>query len=189
MMDCFEVLSLPKRAALSENEIHQAYATKSRTAHPDHAGSEAIAAEVNAAYETLRRPEKRLKHLLELAAPDGGKAWRTVPLDEAMMSLFTELGKALQASEKFLQRKASAQSALAKALLMNDEMRHREALEGIGFEIETHRTEMEEQLSALDIALQNEDASIWQNLAGMQARLSYLAKWQTQIRERLLALM
>jgi curved DNA-binding protein CbpA len=189
MVDYFEVLALPGRAALGENEIHSAYATKSRTAHPDHGGSEASAAEVNAAYEALRTPEKRLKHLLELAAPEDAKAWRTVPLDDAMMSLFTTLGNALQAAENFLQRKSSAQSALAKALLMNEEMQHRERLEGIGFEIEKCRREMESQLPAFDSALQCDDSSKWQQLAAMQARFSYLAKWQTQIRERLLALM
>ena len=189
MVDCFEVLSLPKRAALSENEIHLAYATKSKSAHPDHGGSEAKAAELNAAYETLRAPEKRLKHLLELAVPADANVWRTVPLDDTMMSLFTTLGNALQASEKFLQRKAFAQSALAKALLMNEEMQHRETLECTGFELEKCRGEMESQLPAFDNELQTDGAASWQQLAAMQARFSYLAKWQTQIRERLLALM
>ena len=188
-MDCFELLALPKKADLSENEIHLAYAAKSKAAHPDHGGSEEHAAEINAAYETLRASEKRLKHLIEIAAPDDVKAWRSVPLDEAMMSLFAVLGNALQASEKFLQRKSAAQSALAKALLTNEEMRHRETLERIGFEIETRRSEMETKLPEMDAAMQSNDANAWRQIAAMQAKFAYLAKWRTQIRERLLALM
>jgi len=144
---------------------------------------------VNAAYEALRAPDRRLKHLLELAAPEDAKQWRTVPLDEAMMGLFSELGKALEASAKFIERKAKAQTALAKALLANEEMRHRESLERIGFEIENRRTEMEAMLPRIDQALLANDESVWRQLGITQAKFAYLTKWQTQVRERLLALM
>lgn len=189
MNDCFAILGLPRAASLDEEALRQAYAEKSRAAHPDHGGNETLAAETNAAFETLRIPEKRLKHLLEIAAPDVAKQWRTVPLDDAMMNLFSKLGAALEASAKFLERKQKAQSALAKALLANEEMQHREALEQIGFEIEGQRGELEQQLPAIDASLANHDETVWPQLAGMRAKLSYLSKWQTQVRERLLALM
>ena len=98
-----------------------------------------------------------------------------------MMSLFSKLGAALESSAKFLEKKTKAQSALAKALLANEEMRQREALEQIGFEIEQRRNEMEQQLPVLE--------SEWPQLATMQAKFAYLSKWQTQVCERLLALM
>lgn len=181
MNDCFAILGLPRVASLDEEALRHAYAERSRAAHPDHGGNETLAAETNAAFETLRAPEKRLKHLLELAAPDGGKQWRTVPLDDAMMSLFSKLGAALESSAKFLEKKTKAQSALAKALLANEEMQQRETLEQIGFEIEQRRSEMEQRLPELE--------SEWPQLAAMQAKFAYLSKWQTQVRERLLALM
>ena len=189
MNDCFAILRLPRAASLDEETLRQAYAEKSRAAHPDHGGDETLAAETNSAFETLRAPEKRLKHLLEIAAPDNAKQWRTVPLDDAMMSLFSKLGAALEASAKFLERKTKAQSALAKALLANEEMQHREVLEQIGFEIEGRRSELENQLPALDALLANHDESAWPQLAAMQAKFAYLSKWQTQVCERLLALM
>lgn len=189
MEDCYAILGLPRSVALAEETLHRAYAEKSKAAHPDHGGSDQSAAETNAAYETLRAPERRLKHLLELAAPDDAKAWRTVPMDDKMMTLFSALGKALDASAKFLERKSKAQSALAKALLANEEMQQREVLEEIGFEIEGSRTEMEARLPLLDQALPEADAETWKELALMQARFSYLARWQSQVRERLLALM
>jgi curved DNA-binding protein CbpA len=187
--DCFTALGLPRAATIDEQTLHRAYTERSRTAHPDHGGSEAMAAQVNAAYEILRHPEKRLKHLLELAGPSEATAWRTVPLDDSMMRLFSELGKAVQAASDFLERKRKAGSALAKALLAGEEMRHREALENIGFEIEAGRNEMEANLPALDAALTNHEADAWKQLAMTQARLAYLAKWQAQVRETLLALM
>lgn len=188
-VDSFSLLSLPRAAALDEAVLHRAFTELSRTSHPDHGGSEAMAAQVNAAYETLRSPDRRLKHLLEVAGPPDAKAWRTVPLDESMMSLFSSLGTAMDASAKFLERKAKASSALAKALLTGEEMQHRESLERIGFELAGHLSAMESQLPDLDAALETDDGTAWQRLAVMQARFAYLAKWQAQVRERLLALM
>ncbi len=190
-MDAYQTLSLPRSAALVEETLHKAYAEKSRAAHPDHGGSDEQAAAVNAAYEMLKAPEKRLKHLLEIAAPEDAKAWRTVPMDDGMMALFSQLGKALDASGRFLEKKGKAQSALAKALLANEEMQQREVLEGIGFELENRRGEMEARLPGLDETLSEGSAGTgtWKELALMQARFAYLARWQAQVRERLLALM
>lgn len=189
MVDSFALLGLPRTAALLESSLHQAYTEHSRIAHPDHGGTEALAAQVNAAYDTLRHPEKRLKHLLEIAGPAEARAWRTVPLDDTMMSLFAELGKTLDVTGKFLERKSKTTSALARALLTNEELLHRDVLETLGFQIEKLRGDMEAQLSALDAALSKSAPDAWKQLATFQARFAYLAKWQTQVRERLLALM
>jgi curved DNA-binding protein CbpA len=187
--DYFTALGLPRAATIDEQTLHRAYTEHSRTAHPDHGGSEAAAAQINAAYETLRHSEKRLKHLLDLEGPSEASAWRTVPLDESMMRLFSELGKAMQSTTDFLERKRKAASALAKALLAGEEMKHRETLENIGFEIDAGKKAMESGLPTLDLAIANQNADAWKQVAMTQARLAYLAKWQAQVRETLLALM
>lgn len=189
MTDAFATLGLPRRAALDEETLQEAYAAHSRAAHPDHGGDERRAAEVNGAYETLRAPDKRLKHLLELNAPDEAKQWRAVPMDEAMMSLFSDLGKALEASGGFLERKSRAQTALARALLSNEEMQHREALERIGFELDHRRTGLEARLPELDSAIEGRSPAAWMQLGRIQAEFAYLAKWHAQVKERLLSLM
>jgi hypothetical protein len=189
MVDHFVTLDLPRKASLSEEVLQQAYARVCRAAHPDHGGTEKEASEVNEAYQTLRSPEKRLKHLLELAAPPEAKAWRAVPLDDEMMRVFSTLGAALEASTKFLDKKANATSALAKALLANEEMQHRETLEAIGVEIAGLIETMELRLPALDEALMNAGEVVWKEVAALQARFAYVSKWQTQVRERLLLLM
>jgi curved DNA-binding protein CbpA len=187
--DAFAIFSLPRSVALDAAALQSAYSALSRTAHPDHGGSEGEASAVNAAYETLRFPDKRLKHLMEIAAPEEAKAWRAVPLDESMMSIFMDLGSALDASAKLLEKKNKASSALAKALLTNEEMALRDRLENIGFALEEKRTGIEAGLGEFDERLASGDDAVWKDIAATQARLTYLAKWQTQIRERLLALM
>jgi len=176
MTDCFALLGLPRRALLDESELQAAWHQKSREAHPDQPGGSAtLAAEVNAAYETLLAPEKRLKHLLELHEVP----WRTIPISAEIMMLFSQIGPQLQNAAALAKKKQTASSALAKALLAPQEMKLREALEDLGIQIEAKRGEV---LATLDQATLDQ-------IQVAQATLAYFAKWQGQIRESLLALM
>ena len=186
MSNAFALLGLPRIAALNDEALQQAWLAASRSAHPDQPGGDAArAAEINSAYETLQAPEKRLKHLLDLHAVP----WRTVPIDEGMMALFGQLGPALQKVAAFLKRKQSATSALAKALLAPEEMRLQEQLEELGMQLEAQRSPILETLPALDAGLAAGDGTTLTELQAMQAKLSYLAKWQAQVRESLLGLL
>lgn len=178
MTDFFALLGLPRSAALDEAVLQAAWHEKSRVAHPDQpGGSAALAAEVNAAYETLSAPEKRLKHLLELHAVP----WRAIPIPEDLMRLFSRIGPLLQQAAALVKKKQQAASALARALLAPQEMRLREELEELGTCIEARRGEILASLPPTDAGLKQ--------LQVDQATLAYLAKWQGQIREALLALM
>ncbi|OYW31726.1 MAG: hypothetical protein B7Z47_00220 [Chthoniobacter sp. 12-60-6] len=186
MSNAFALLGLPRIAALDDEALQKAWLAASRSAHPDQPGGDAArAAEINRAYETLQAPEKRLKHLLDLYEVP----WRTVPIDDAMMSLFGQLGPALQNVAAFLKRKQAATSALAKALLAPDEMRLREQLEGLGTTLDAERSALLENLPAFDARLSAGDASALSDLQVLQARLAYFSKWQAQVREALLSLM
>lgn len=186
MPNAFALLGLPRIAALSDEALQQAWLAASRSAHPDQPGGDAArAAEINSAYETLQAPEKRLKHLLELH----DVPWRTVPIDEGMMALFSQLGPVLQSVAAFLKRRQGATSALAKALLAPDEMRLRERLEELGTRLDAERTALLEGLPALDERLGGGDATALGELQILQARLAYFGKWQGQVREGLLSLM
>jgi len=186
MTNAFALLGLPRAAALDPDALQQAWLAASRAAHPDQPGGDAAhAAEVNAAHETLQSPEKRLKHLLELhQAP-----WRAVPIDDTMMAIFSQLGPLLQNITACLKRRQTAASALAKALLAPEEMRLREQLEELGTQLEAQRSALLAELPALDSRLGSGDTAILIELQTMQAKLAYLAKWQTQVRESLLSLM
>jgi len=186
MSNAFALLGLPRVAALDDATLQQAYLAASRNAHPDQPGGDtAQAADLNAAYTTLQAPEKRLKHLLELHQVP----WRTVPIDDAMMAIFSRLGPLLQQAAALLQRKQSATSALAQALLAPDEMRLREQLEELGTTLDAERTALLDVLPAFDACLCAGDTEVLADLQSLQARLAYFGKWQAQVREALLALM
>ena len=185
MSNAFALLGLPRIAALDDEALQQAWLAASRSAHPDQPGGDATrAAEINSAYETLQAPEKRLKHLLDLHAVP----WRTVPIDEAMMALFSQLGPALHSVAAFLKRRQTATSALAKALLAPDEMRLREQLEELGTTLDAERTALLVDLPSFDARLRGGDTTALNDLQILQARLAYFGKWQAQVREALLSL-
>ncbi len=185
--DCFALLDLPVQAALDEATLQSRYFEKSKTSHPDFtAGDSSEATQLNAAFETLRAPERRLKHLLELRTEN---AWRAIPMDSALMSLFEKLGPQLQKAGQFQKRRAGATTALAKALLAPEEMTLRESLEALGVQLEEQREQLEDTLPAIDQRINANDTTVWLQVQAIQAKLSYLARWQSQIREALLALM
>jgi len=187
MVDCFELLGLPPRAALDEAALQQAYLLATKTAHPDQVGGDAkLSADLNAALETLKSPVTRLKHLVDTRS---GLGWRAIPLEPALMALFEKLGPLLQQTSAFLTRKQAATSALAKALLAPEEMRLREALETLNESIEEQWQHLESMLPACDERLAHGDTAAWPELQTLQAKFAYLTKWRAQIRERLLGLM
>lgn len=173
-MNAFDVLGLPHRAALGEDEVRSAYFEKSKSAEADRS-------ELNAAFELLLAPDKRLRHLIDLAAPDDAKQWRAVTMSEDLMSLFMALGKARPDAEALIDKRSKAQTALSKALLEGQTFSTRETLEEIGTALDAKRTELESSLVTIE--------GDWQGLAAAQARFAYLAKWQAQVRELLLKLM
>lgn len=187
-MDAFATLGLPRQAALDADQLEAAYSARCRETHPDHAdGDEALAADLNTAHEILSAPEKRLKHLLALEAGDQA-GWKTVPLDAAMMDLFSKIGPFLQSLAAHSRKKEAAASALAKALLSSAEMKLQEQAESLGAELSAMREALESELPALDQRRIAGDANVFTALHAAQARLAYVAKWQAQIREAFLTL-
>ena len=75
MLDYFALLRTPRRPWLDADSIKQTFFTLSAELHPDrvhtadaaekHTANER-SAELNAAYQCLREPRERLRHLLEL---------------------------------------------------------------------------------------------------------------------------
>ncbi len=180
--DAFEVLGLPRRAALTEGEIRSAYFSRTKEASGE---QEAL----NAAFQTLSAPEKRLKHLLDLAAPPEARAWRAVVMPGELMSLFSKVGALKTQSEHLLKRRASAGSALAKALLETQVLELREAAEETASQLASELERLQAGFPQLDFALAEGTADAWQAVAASQAHVAYLTKWQTQVRELLMGLM
>lgn len=187
--DHFATLGLPRTAALDEETLKRAYTSRTRDAHPDQAtGDEHQSTALNAAFETLSAPEKRLKHLIALEADEAARAWKTIPLDEAMMTLFDKIAPFVHSIGDHARKRQSATSALAKALLSGEEMKLRETAEERAAELSALRETLESQLPEIDARRAAADAGVMRDMQILQAKLAYLAKWQAQVREAFMAL-
>ncbi len=187
--DHFATLGLPRRAALDEEVLKSAYSAQSRVTHPDQQGGDELrSSALNAAFEILAAPEKRLRHLIDLEADEAARGWKTIPLDATMMSLFDKLAPILHGISDHARKKQSAATALAKALLSGDEMKLREAAEERAAELVTLREDLEAQLPEIDARRSAGDPAVVRDMQILQAKLAYLGKWQAQVREAFMAL-
>lgn len=172
MMDAFAELGLPRSPVINEDAVARQFDALSRERHPDAGGEAAAFARLGEARAILLSPAKRLRHLLTLLFPteklDG-------PLPPPLLDLFAALGPDLAAAKDVLARKASAASALSRALLAPQEMALREKLEARA-----------ESLAARQAALLDE-ASRWEgqpaSLAALAREAAFLEKWQAQLRD------
>lgn len=180
MDDAFALLDLPRLAALDEDEIQQRHHARIADVHPDKATNDEDrdefskrSSELNQAAQTLKNPVTRLRHLLDLLAP-GEK--HDAGLDPDLMELFAEVGAAVQNAQQLQKKKAEATSALAKALLADEEMQAQESLQSALGEVTQMEAGLDLEISAID------------DLRRVYTKLSFLDKWRRQLNDGLLAL-
>ncbi len=189
MSDAFALLGLPRQASLEPEAVKTAYIERCRDAHPDRAEGDArLSAELNAAYELLREPEGRLKHLLDLEGGAEATAWATVPMDETLMQLFSRLGSLLTRLDGWVKRHETAASALARALLASEQMTLQEEVENVLADLEQQRAELTSRLPETDQLRKVNPPAATAQMRTLRAHFAYLSKWTTQAREALLKL-
>src|SRR4051794_20311166 len=109
MLDYFALLDEPRRPWIEPDQIRSKFLTLSAQVHPDrvHGADEATRqaaqaryAELNAAYNCLREPRDRLRHLLELELGAKPKDVQGVPPD--LMALLMEVSRLCREVDAFL---------------------------------------------------------------------------------------
>jgi curved DNA-binding protein CbpA len=121
VLDHFALLNEPRRPWLEPETLKEKFLALSAEVHPDrvHQASESdkLAAtqrytELNAAYNCLREPRDRLRHLLELELGQKPSDLTNVPND--LMDLFFSVGKVLKEVDAFVGEKGKATSPLVQ---------------------------------------------------------------------------
>ena len=178
MIDSFALLEQPRRPWLDEHAVKEAFHRLAFAAHPDQPGGRSdAAADLNAAFVTLRDPVKRLRHFLELEDPALLRQAGSIPDD--LGELFPRVAAAREALTRCAERRRGAASAVARALL-GEEQRAAQTIAG-----ET-RDAIEKRLAAdLDAlrAIDRSGISDREGLARLYTRLAYLTRWDAQLRE------
>ena len=192
MKDNFLLLTEPRRPWLDAESLKTKFFALSSEVHPDrvHNASESdkLAAnqrysELNAAYQCLREPRSRIRHLLELEL--GAKPSDLTNVPDDLMDLFFAVGKAFREVDAFLAEKAKATSPLIQVQLFERGMNHVEQLNELSRKISPRRETLLEELKSLDVVWQSGDSAQTDRLLNIWRLLSFYERWLAQIQERI----
>lgn len=187
MPDHFAALEQPRRPWLDAAALRDSFHRLGAALHPDVAGGDAGRfAALNAAYAVLRDPAARARHLLELEAPAAAASAAPPP---ELGGLFMQQAALHQGLAGFLAKRAAAGNALSRALLGADETALRNEMESARAAIESAHERALAGLRTLDDAWLATNAARYTELAAIQARLAFLGKWRTQLREMIFQLL
>lgn len=202
MTDRFALLNEPRRPWLEEEALKTKFLSISSSAHPDKAVTgevderksvEQHYAELNAAYQCLRNPRERLKHLLELELGTKPSQVQSVPGE--LMDCSLAVAQLCRQVDAFLREKATRTSPLLQIQLFERGQEWREKVERLQGGILQQREELLKDLKALDgrwVSSADHGADdrkrLLQQLEELSALLGYFDKWRAQLQERLVQL-
>jgi len=188
MTDHFAALDQPRRPWLDTEALKECFHRASATWHPDVPGSGDAArfAGANAAYSVLRDPAWRLRHLLELEAPEMLSGASEIPPEFA--ELFMRLAELRQALNTFQKKESAATQGLARALLIEERQSMLKRVMTLKTDLDSSYEGSLAALQALDAEWEPRAAACIERLAALQQRLAYLSKWRVQLSEALFKL-
>lgn len=184
-MDHFAALAQPRRPWLDAGKLKEFFHRTSASCHPDVAGSgDAVRfAAINAAYTALRDPVSRLRHLLELEAPELAGQTQAVPPELA--DLFMRVAELRQALAAFLKKENAAAPGLARALLAGDRLALGSRADALHRDLHAAHETALSLLGELDAEWDARGAESYERLAALHRRFAYLSKWRAQLGESL----
>ena len=162
MKDNYLLLKEPRRLWLEADLLKTKFFALSSEVHPDRIHnapeSEKLAAtqrysELNAAYQCLREPRSRIRHLLELEL--GAKPSDLTDIPDELMNLFLAVGKKFRDVDTFLAEKAKATSPMVQVQLFESGMERVDQLNNLTRNIFSLRETLLEDLKSLDTVWQS----------------------------------
>jgi curved DNA-binding protein CbpA len=185
--DHFSILDQPRRPWLEADVLKDRFHRASAEWHPDVTGrDDSRFAAANAAYNILRDPVARLRHLLELEVPEQLGKPQPIPPDCA--DLFMRLADLRQALAVFHKKEHAAAPGLARALLAEDRQKLLSRVVALQTEIAAAESSAQEDLRAVDAVWSPAAVDAVERLSALQQRFAYLSKWRAQVGESLFQL-
>jgi DnaJ-domain-containing protein 1 len=202
--DNFALLNQPRRPWLDLDRVQANFLALSAEVHPDRVHNASVedqaAAQqrftsLNAAFQCLRDPRQRLRHLLELERGTKPEPLEQIP--SAIMDFYFTLGQLCRQADQFLAQKNRAASPLLRVQSFERAMAWRTQLEEA-------QDELAKRLRVAEAAMQELSAA-WDELAANEIEerashlpldrleqvyreVSYVVRWAEQVRERVVQL-
>jgi hypothetical protein len=173
MPHAFELLQLPVRLVLTDEEIRTAFREAGKIHHPDAGGDTENFSLLQSAYSEILSPARRLKAWLNISQIPGDERGVISP---ELMDLFSKVGACLQQADELIRQRESTRSALAKAMLEGKTFATREEIERIQSDAQAL---VDKRLHSFP-GIEEGTVDAWQVLRD----LVFLEKWQAQLRDR-----
>jgi curved DNA-binding protein CbpA len=198
MTDYFALLNEPRRPWLDAEVLKEKFLALSSTVHPDRvhnlgeaerAAAQERYTELNAAYNCLREPKERLRHLLELELGALPKDIQRIPSE--LMDLSLQVGKACRDADVFLAEKAKVTSPLLQVSFFERGLEFVESLQGLQRRVNSLNERVNEELTRVDTEWESQvetRRSLFPRVEELHRLFSYFARWNGQIQERIVRL-
>jgi len=192
MTDYFALLQELRRPWLDAESLKSKFHAHSAEVHPDRVhqaseGEKRIAnqryTELNAAYNCLREPRSRIRHLLELEL--GGKPSDLTNVPDDLMDLFFSVGKVFSEVDALLAEKAKATSPMLQVQFFERGQDWVERLGGLRLKISPRRDALLAELKAVDEVWSVSGPKPTARLLEIWRLLSFYERWLGQIQERM----
>ena len=205
MTDLFALLGEPRRPWLDPEELKSRFLTLSAQVHPDrtHGASDPEResahrrfAELNGAYQCLRDPKERLRHLLELER--GTKPADVQEISSAAMECLTQVSGLCREADAILSTRITATSPLLKVESFERRMALADRIKTLLQELTARKDRLLDQIKFLNLAWESAPhvgdptrvhVLPCSRLEQIYREYSYLARWMHQLQERLAQLM
>lgn len=203
MNDYFALLDEPRRPWLDPDLLKRKFLALSAEAHPDRVhgaedeerrSAERRYAELNQAYNHLRRPKERLQHFLELET--GLKPQQVQQIPSGLTQFFIEVAQLFRQTDAFLAEKNKTTSPILKVRLIETGQDWTEKLNALQQELNVRQEELAAQLKSMDAEwLQHHKSGATTQALEVLSRLeelyrlfSYYTRWESQVQERIVQL-
>lgn len=201
MPDYFALLGEPRRPWLDPESLKKKFLALSSAAHPDRVHSttseeKAAAnkqfAELNTAFNCLREPKDRLRHLLELELGAKPNDLQEIPPDLA--DLFLQVAGLRQAAIQFLAERAKADSPVVRVQFFERSQEWIDRLNAMQRRLNGQQSAVLASLQALDGEWQragerpSDRAGLLAQLEKIWRLLSFHSRWSLQLQEAIVQL-
>ena len=199
MTDYFELLGLPKKPWLPEEEVKAAFISKAAKFHPDrhHEATDEDRSDAQQQYTLLNEAQlclgqarSRLRHLLELER--GTRITDLQEMPDELVNLFKQITGQFKAADEFLKRRSAITSPLLLVALLDQSDSIQKSLNETKLALLEWKTRIEECIHEIDSVWQNgtnSNGKLLDRLETSYRILSFLERWQEQAQNRLLHLL
>jgi len=199
MLDCFTLLGQPRRPWLDPETLKTKFLDLSARVHPDrvhHASAaekqaaHARYTDLNTAYNCLREPRDRLRHLIELEIGTRPADIQQIPQD--LVDLFMEVSRLSQEADSTLKDQAALSSPLLKLQFFERAQMWIEKLSLMKQRLSGHTERLLVELKSIDDSWMAMSAlapearqPLLQRLEQLYPLFGYFGRWNAQLQERI----